>query len=60
MSNRYPYQVQSRMTAQEEVDIAKKLAKDNGISISAMVRLLILQASREGWAVGIHKKRRPA
>ncbi|MDQ2999900.1 MAG: hypothetical protein M3Y08_01365 [Fibrobacterota bacterium] len=60
MSNRYPHQVLSRLTSQTEKDAAEKLAKDNGISVSTMIRFLILQAEREGWQLGIQRKRKVA
>jgi hypothetical protein len=60
MSNKYPHQVLSRLTSKEEKEAAEKLAKTNGISVSTMIRFLILQADRENWTLGLQRKRKVA
>lgn len=35
--------------------MVEKLAKDNGISVSNAIRLLIIQACREGWTLRMHR-----
>ena len=58
MSNRYPHQVFSRLASAEEKATVEKLAKDNGLSISNAVRLILLQAAREGWTLRMGRQAR--
>jgi hypothetical protein len=60
MSNRYPHQVLSRLANEEEKKAAEKLAEANGISLSALVRFLLIQAQRENWTLGIQRRRKAA
>lgn len=56
MSNRYPHQVLSRLANEDEKEKAKKLAKENGITVSTLIRFLIIEAEREGWSLGSRRK----
>jgi len=57
VKNRYPHQVLSRLISAEEKEKAERLAKTNGVSVSSLIRLLLIQADREGWTVGVTRKR---
>lgn len=60
MATKYPHQILSRLASAEEKEKAEALAEANGVSVSSLVRLLLIQAAREGWTVGVHRKSKAA
>lgn len=60
MSARISYPVQSRLTSADEKELVEKLAKDNGLSVSNAIRLVLLQAAREGWTIRMGRQPRKA
>lgn len=58
MSARHYYPVQSRLVSADEKEQVEKLAKDNGLSVSNAIRLVLLQAAREGWTLRIGRQPR--
>lgn len=57
-ANTYP--VQSRLASTDEKAAIEKLAKDNGLSVSNAIRLVLLQAAREGWTIRMGRQPRKA
>lgn len=60
MPGKYPHQVLSRLSTKEEKQNAKNRAKANGISVSVMIRLLLLRAEREDWSLSTSRKQKAA
>lgn len=60
MGARTSFPVQSRLQTEEEKAIVEKLAESNGVSVSALIRLLLLQAHREGWSLEMQRRKRAA
>lgn len=60
MPGKYPHQVLSRLSTKDEKENAKKRAKANGISVSVMIRLLLLRAEREDWSLHVNRKQKVA
>lgn len=58
MTAKYP--VQSRLLTQEEKEKAEGLAARNGVSLSALIRLLLMEADREGWTLRMQLPTRKA
>lgn len=56
MATRFP--IQSRLITADEKEQVEKLAKDNGLSVSNAIRLVLLQAAREGWTIRIGRQPR--
>lgn len=46
--------------SEEEKRDVKRYAKRCGVCVSSLGRLLLLQAAREGWSVGVLRYPRPA
>lgn len=61
MGTRASFPVQSRLLTQDEKARVTGLAERNGVSVSALLRILALQADREGWSLEVQraKKARP-
>jgi hypothetical protein len=58
MSMRTSFPIQSRLLTQDEKDRVSGLAARNGVSVSALIRLLALQADREGWSLEVQRKKK--
>lgn len=58
MSAREYYPIQSRLLTEDEKGQVEKLAKDNGLSVSNAIRLVLLQAAREGWTLRMGRQPR--
>jgi hypothetical protein len=56
MGSKFP--IQSRLATQDEKDRVEKLAERNGVSVSALLRILALQADREGWSLEVQRSRK--
>jgi hypothetical protein len=55
MRKAYPHQGHIRFANEEEKRKAEAFAGDNGLSLSAAGRLVILRAIREGWTFDIRQ-----
>ena len=55
MTTRFP--VQSRLLTEDEKTKAEGLAARNGVSLSALIRLLLLEADREGWSLSVQRRK---
>jgi hypothetical protein len=58
MTTRPYYPVQSRLVSADEKEQVEKLARNNGLSVSNAIRLVLLQAAREGWTLRIGRQPR--
>lgn len=56
MAKAYPYQGHIRFANEAEKEKAKAFAKRNGQSLSAVSRLVLLRAIREGWEFDLKPK----
>lgn len=58
MTRNQTYPVQSRLLTEEEKRNAEARAKRNGLSLSALIRILLLKAEREDYRVDLGRPRK--